>query len=130
MCTTILEASYAHCMKTTASLTSLNVFGMEMMGKLNDTVLCVVEQLYSTLINQFVHVIGLAKIKAIHLNMVTTLMQTNFYGLLVARLTGLRCMHSSLKISNLLIDQQCDGIHCNHLQYLSWYQTLGYVISQ
>ena len=29
-----LEASYAHCMKMIASLTSLNVFGMEMMGKL------------------------------------------------------------------------------------------------
>jgi len=31
---TILEASYVHFMKMTASLTSLNVFGMEMMGKL------------------------------------------------------------------------------------------------
>lgn len=34
MCMTILEASYVHFMKMTASLTSLNVFGMEMMGKL------------------------------------------------------------------------------------------------
>lgn len=35
MCTTTLEASYVHCMKMTASLTSLNVSGMEMMGELN-----------------------------------------------------------------------------------------------
>lgn len=30
---TTLEASYALCMKMTASLTSLNVCGMEMMGE-------------------------------------------------------------------------------------------------
>ena len=34
MCMIILEASYVPCMKMTASLTSSNVFGMEMMGRL------------------------------------------------------------------------------------------------
>lgn len=38
-----LEASYAHCMKMIASLTSLNVFGMEMMGKL-EVILFFVEE--------------------------------------------------------------------------------------
>lgn len=40
-----LEASYAHCMKMIASLTSLNVFGMEMMGKL-EVILFFVEEFF------------------------------------------------------------------------------------
>ena len=42
MCMIILEASYVPCMKMTASLTSSNVFGMEMMGKLFGKILFIV----------------------------------------------------------------------------------------
>lgn len=92
MCTTILEASYVHCMKMTASLTSLNVFGMEMMGK--SVVLCMAD--FPTLQpshdlafmqshHMAMHVFGLIKFTARYLNMVTILIWPDFYFLLLAR---------------------------------------------